>query len=229
MTVISQQTISARAYQLWEKAGCAGEAEDHWRRAEHELRVAADPASLLLRRFSARPNRSKLKPMERPAAGEPVGRAMVLPLRASETAPRADVVISPAPLRPSLHDIIAGCIAQTTRNLEMATACSIALAQGWQDLVLGWWDLSKPWLKTGVDDLYGLTSPSQDWNLAQSAVTWGVLHSPGWIAASPPEPHEEQSSPVVVLYPGEWRHVSAPEPVHETSDSCLAQPTRMSA
>jgi hypothetical protein len=228
MTVISQQTISARAYQLWEQAGCSGDAGDHWRQAEHELRVAADPASLLLRRFSARPKHPKLRPLGRAAVGEAAGRAMV-PLRASERASAADVMVTSAPLRPTLHDIIAGCIAQTTRNLEMATACSIALAQGWQDLVLGWWGLTKPWLKTGVDDLYGLTRTSQDWSLAQSGATWGILHSPGWVAAPAPEPHDERSSPVVVLYPGEWRHVSAREPLNEPLDSRLAQPIRMSA
>ena len=198
MTAISQQTISARAYQLWEHAGCSGEAEDHWRRAERELRVAADPASLLLSRFSAR-SKAKPKPMKC-QAGDGAA-AMAGQLVVPQPRLGAEIMIYPAPVGPSLHEIIA----QTARNLEMAAACTIVFAQGWQDLFQAWWGMAAPWLRTGVEDLYALTSTSQEWAFAQGGLLPGGLHSPGWIAAPPPAQHEERSSPVVVLFPSEWR------------------------
>ena len=35
------QKIQERAYEIWEREGCSGDPEDHWYRAEQELRDVA--------------------------------------------------------------------------------------------------------------------------------------------------------------------------------------------
>ncbi len=38
-----EHRIRTRAYELWEQAGCAGRAEEHWCQAEHELADLSEP------------------------------------------------------------------------------------------------------------------------------------------------------------------------------------------
>lgn len=35
-----ERRIRERAYEIWEREGCSGDPEDHWLRAEHELKGA---------------------------------------------------------------------------------------------------------------------------------------------------------------------------------------------
>jgi len=44
MTRQLEEAIRRRAYELWEKAGCNGSAEEHWLRAERE--IIGSPAQL---------------------------------------------------------------------------------------------------------------------------------------------------------------------------------------
>jgi hypothetical protein len=40
-----EDRIRARAYELWEEAGCTGDPEDHWFRAEREVLGTDQPGS----------------------------------------------------------------------------------------------------------------------------------------------------------------------------------------
>ena len=128
---------------------------------------------------------------------------IIVPSWLPQPKPAAEIVVLSAPIRPTLHDIIA----QTTRNLEAAAAFSLALAQGWHDFVRVWWGLAQPWLKTGVDDLYGLGGMSQDWLFAQNRPLGGGLHSPGWIAAFPGDAPLRTAEPIVIPFSGERRRL----------------------
>jgi hypothetical protein len=37
------EKIRMRAYEIWERQGCTGEPEDHWREAERELKAEEEP------------------------------------------------------------------------------------------------------------------------------------------------------------------------------------------
>src|SRR5215213_11840736 len=52
-----EDRIRRRAYQLWQQAGCTGDAEDHWFRAERELEDDWEPGERRTqrRRFSGGP------------------------------------------------------------------------------------------------------------------------------------------------------------------------------